>query len=193
MCEYLYVYIHSIYREKLYRRSLVLILRGYTQKKDGSDAAAPPPRASASSWALVQTPEPTLLRGPVRCEHCHDQPGRSAERESTDRSPSSPVKDCNQFFTAILCRDPQKKRRGAEQQTLPSNAKKRAQMLFRGHLSAFVRVLNPVPRILTRTRIMAENLSLPDVRTIARLMVGVLRAREAVSRNRVYTHICPHV
>lgn len=101
-----------------------------------------------------------LLRGPVRSEHCHDQPGRSAERESTDRSPSSPVKDCNQIFTAIVCRDPQKKRRGTEQQTLPSNAKKRAQILFRGHLSAFVRVLNPVPQILTRTRIMAENLSL---------------------------------
>lgn len=38
-----------------------------------------------------------------------------------------------------------------------------------------------------------ESLSLPDVRTIARLVAGVLRAREAVSRKRVYTHICPHV
>ena len=121
------------------------------------------------------------------------QAGLQRGRAQTEVLPSSPGKDCNQFFTAILCRDPQKKRRGAEQQTLPSNAKKRAQILSRGHLSAFVRVRNPVPRILTRTRITAENLSLPDVRTIARLMVGVLRAREAVSRNRVYTHICPHV
>lgn len=100
MCEYLYVYIHSIYREKRYRRSLVLIchssLRGYT-RRDRSYAAVPS-RASASSEApTVQTPELTRLQRPGRSPCRLRLPGRSAERESRDTSPFSLVKDCNRF------------------------------------------------------------------------------------------------
>lgn len=61
------------------------------------------------------------------------------------------------------------------------------------HLSAFVGVLNPVPPVLMRAWIMAENLSLLGICTVANVVTEPLSAQEEVDRHHVCTHICPHV
>lgn len=48
-------------------------------------------------------------------------------------------------FTAIICRNPERKWWGAEQEMLPSSATQRAEIFVPGHLSAFVCALIPQP------------------------------------------------
>ncbi|KAF3817611.1 hypothetical protein GH733_012898, partial [Mirounga leonina] len=101
-----------------------------------------------------QTTELTRLQRPGRSPCRLRLPGRSAERESRDTSPFSLVKDCNRF-------------------SLPPHAM----------IPSKSGVLNPVPAVLTRTQIMAENLSLLGIWTFADVIVEALPAREEADRH----------
>lgn len=151
MYEYLYVYIHGIYRETIPEKPRFDAILPCKVKQGGwklRQLNPPGPPASRSAWG--QTTELSLLLwscfstvpfslNAATTSQAGPQRGR-AEKEVLSLYW---VRGLQPIFTAIWCRDPEPRWWGAGRAISPPHAKKRADIFFHGHQPAFVCVPNP--------------------------------------------------
>lgn len=113
----------------------------------------------------------------VRASLVPPRPARQVRREGERRHKCFLFsKGLRPIFTATLCHAPEQKCWGGRAANFTIECREKGWNILQGHLSAFAHVLNPVPPVLRRTRIMAENLSLLSVCTIANVIVEALHA-----------------
>lgn len=167
MYAYLYVYIPSIYRDRLQKLG-PHILSPFPKRlsTEGVEAkAADPSRASASSSALEQSTELALLLDP---------PSRQVRRGGQFSLPS---------YVRMILND------GGEEQSWTFHHQ------MHGCLSLCIftcpETTVPVGFLGTWPRI--ENLALLGIRTTASVIMEVTHASEEAIRYHVYTYIGPHV
>lgn len=196
ICVSICMCIYTVFIERDYRRSLVLIchssLSGYTKK----------------GWKLWQLTPPGLsLQLSTSTAHRADtcpppcsvwtlpRPARQVRREDEQRQKPFlfSVTTTSNFHCHLMPWSWAKAVRSRAGNFTIKCGEKGWNILSRASI-CICRCPKSVGSLaLMGTRLMAENLFLLGVCTIANVIVEVIRAHEEVSRYHVYTHICPRV